>query len=93
MRLAPGGSNHDPPQRDEYSCSGIAGTRRTSRSIGKLSPVMAITAFKLSLVDNFDFSTFNLERLGNHQSLGNLSVRRFDNPAEGLPGNPSRMAG
>jgi hypothetical protein len=39
------------------------------------------------LVDHFNLSTFNLERLGVYQGLGNFPVRRFDNPAEGLAGN------
>jgi hypothetical protein len=52
-----------------------------------LPPVLAITAFKFSLVNHFNLSTFNLERLGVCQGVGNLPVRRFHNTAEGLPGD------
>jgi hypothetical protein len=46
--------------------------------------VLAVTALKLSLVDHFNFSAFNFQPLATDQGLGNLAMRRFDNPAEGL---------
>jgi hypothetical protein len=56
-------------------------------AIRDLPRVLAITALKLSLVDHFNLSTCNLERLGFDQGFGNFPVRRFNNPPEGLAGN------
>jgi hypothetical protein len=68
------------------------GTRgRPGSAIGDLPRVLAITALKLSLVDHFYLSTCNLERLGFDQGFGNFPVRRFNNPPEGLAGNPHTL--
>jgi hypothetical protein len=64
-----------------------------SGSKGDLPYMLAITALKLSLVDHFNFSTFNLERLGVRQGFGNLSVCRFHNAAEGLAGDAHTLSG
>jgi hypothetical protein len=66
---------------------------RPSRPKGNLPPVLAITALKLSLVGHFNLSTSNLERLGVGQGVGNLPVRRFQNPTNGLARNTHALGG
>jgi hypothetical protein len=64
-----------------------------ARPKSNLPPVLAITALKLSLVNHFNLSTFNLERLGVCQGVGNLPVRRLHNTAEGLAGDAHVLGG
>jgi hypothetical protein len=70
------------------------GTRSgPARPEGNLPPVLATTALKLSLVNHLNLSTFNLERLGVCQGVGNLPVRRFHNTAESLAGDAHVLGG
>jgi hypothetical protein len=64
-----------------------------ARSKGDMPRVLAITALKFSLVDHFNLSTFNFQRLGVHQGIGDLSVRRLGNPAESRAGDAHPLGG